>query len=213
MSRDEIASQQEELAEFVNKMAAKRDKVKDESYFLKCLFYKVHNKYLKNYQNLVTFEELLEQGRYDCVSGTALYVLILEELGFDYSIYESDFHVLLLVQSGEKKIMFESTDFANGFVDDENEIVRRIEYYRSLSEQESDNYYNYQVNTHRMIDSRQLAGLLFYNQAVKEYNNQNFSAANTYLDKAEKLYKGYRITELRDLISKMTIAANSLTLD
>ena len=212
VDREEIILYQKELDEFVKKLASKRDKISNESYFLKHMFYKVHNKYLKFYDNFVTFNDLFKKGNYDCVSGTALYSLILDELGFSYYIYESNFHVLLLVQVGDNLILMESTDFREGFVDNQDEISKRIEYYQSLNETESDSYYNYQQNTHRAIDSRQLAGLLFYNLAVKEFNQQDFPGASTYLDKAELLYKGPRISELRNLITKMTLAANSVSL-
>ncbi len=212
-SSSELSSYRSELNEFVQKMARKQGKIKDQKYFLEQLFYKVHNKFLKNYKNLVTFEELFENGYYDCVSGTALYVLILDELGFDYSIYESDFHVMVMVHYGKDKVLFESTDFSNGFVDDNEEINRRIEYYQTQNSEKNDAYYNYKLNTSRIIDSKQLAGLLFYNLAVREYNNQNFTEAIAFLDKAEVLYQGSRVKELRNLISNMTLSANSTSLD
>ncbi len=207
----ELEEYKSSLLEFIQKMADKN--VRNEKYFLENLFYKVHNKYLKHYTNYVTFDEIFNKGYYDCVTGTALYALILNELGYDYSIYESDFHVLMLVKIHNEEFLFESTDFNAGFIDDPDQIRIRLSQYESMNMEKSDSHYNYQINNNRFISTRQLAGLLYFNLAVEQYNEQNFTYANFYLEKAELLYPGSRINELKELINKMARAEQSFSLN
>ena len=50
----------------VRKLERKSDS--DAEYFLEYLFYKTHQKLLKEYNKGITFTKLLENGSYDCVS-------------------------------------------------------------------------------------------------------------------------------------------------
>ena len=206
-----MAGYKGELTKFIRKQ--KNKNVRNQEFYLENLFYKVHNKFLKHYKNYVSFDEIFKNGNYDCVTGTALYALILDELGYDYHIYESNFHVLLIVNSGNKNVLFESTDFYSGFINDEGQIESRILHYEKLNNEKSDSYYTYQINNNRFINSRQLAGLLFFNLAVKEYNSQNLTEADNYLEKAEFLYESSRTKELRELIEKASFYDKPLTLN
>ena len=71
---------------FLEKLRSKRNQMKSDPRFFNYLFYKTHRKFLKQYQIHSSVEDLLRHGTYDCVSGTALYALILHHLGIEYEI-------------------------------------------------------------------------------------------------------------------------------
>merc|ERR1711879_443549 len=96
------------IRELASSFEKKRDKWGDEV-ILEKMFFKVHNKNLKWYDNYVTLDQLLEHGDYDCLTGTAMYALILQELDIPYTIQEFDFHVLIIARLAEKDVILEST--------------------------------------------------------------------------------------------------------
>jgi len=179
---------------------------------LKLAFYEVHRKFLKQYQNHSSLSALLEEGLYDCLSGTSLYVLLLEELGYDYKIRETDYHIYLLVEGGEanssQQFLFESTDPVSGFISDKKEILKREEQYQSAWAEDGNGVqgiatatleYQFSRKVNNDINRYQLAGLHYYNQGIYAYNNHNYYEAVSSLQKALFLYDSPRIREFLDL--------------
>jgi len=190
-----------EIDAFVDKMKRKQRRYKRETDYMEYVFYKVHNKFLKFYENYITFDEIFNSGNYDCVTGTALYAYIFDRLGYEVNIYESDYHVVLLIQLDNEKVLMEATDFMRGFVKGDEKVNERMAEYRQVSENNTEEYYQMNYKADRLINIKELAGLLYYNLAVKEYNEQNFVEALTFLEKAEYLYPSGRLKELRSLIN------------
>ena len=191
-----------QLKEFLGKIKAKQARFKSEEQFLEFLFYKVHRKYLRSYESFSTFDRLLAHGQYDCLTGTALYAYLLEELGSEYEIFETKYHIYLVVHADDKNILFESTDPLNGFVNKPKEIADRIKVLEAdnLNGKSNGQYYEFKANIFNAIDFLGLVGLLYYNQAVDAYNQQDFSGAISQLEKAAELYPSKRIQELTSVI-------------
>ena len=187
-----------QLNDFLGNLKARQLRCKSEEQFLAFLFYKVHRKFLKFYNSYSTFDHLLARGYYDCLTGTALYAYLLEGLGLEYEIFETKYHIYLVVHAQGKNILFESTDPLNGFVNDPKEINDRVKAFEedNLNGKSNGAYYEFKADIFDAIDFMDLVGLLYYNQAVDAYNQQNFSTAIFHLEKAAKLYPSKRIEEL-----------------
>lgn len=191
---------EKELEGFIEQIARKKRKYKRESKFLEYVFYKTHHKFLKNYMLYSSFGDLIENSNYDCVAGTALYALILERLDIDYTIKEFDYHVLLIAKTDSGEVLFESTDPINGFVKSKSEINKRIQFYttpelengaiKSIGAKEKLDQQSYSVNND--INIQQLAGLQFYNMAVKSYNQTDYIQAIQSLEKGIRHYNSNR---------------------
>lgn len=206
----DILDHRASLTKFIDKEKRKMQRYNNDEYFLEHLFYRVHNKFLKSYKQYMSFEDIFDNGYYDCVTGTALYAYILEELGYDAQIYESNYHVLLVLNLDNKKILMEATDFYTGFVNDEDEVAKRIAHYKQVNKEEGD-YYQFKTFSDNFINLRQLSGLLYFNLAIKQYNDQDFENALAYLEKAECLYPCSRMKELRNLINNQLTADQILS--
>ena len=189
-STSDFRSNRESVVEtIVASLKEKMNKSNNSERFLSNLFYKVHRKYLKHYRQYGDFESLLTAGQYDCVTGTAFYALLLDDLGFEYEIWETDYHIYLMVDADGQQIMMESTDPLEGFVTHSLEINTRVESYRLEGSGMS-----------KTIDLQQLAGLMYYNLAVDSYNNQRPTEALTFLKKATSLYDAPRMGMLKRII-------------
>ncbi len=84
---------------FVHELKLKQLKWNDSHRLLKKVFFQVHKEYLKEYVPYQSFQDLFETGTYGCLTGTALYAFLLEELGFEYEIIETNYHMFLLVNA------------------------------------------------------------------------------------------------------------------
>jgi hypothetical protein len=200
----------EELNTFMDKLKSKKDSKKSESDFLELVFSKVHSKFLKQYQDYSTFGELLEKGRYNCLTGTALYALVLDYIDFRYKVIETNYHIFLLVESSEPAL-FEATDPQYGFVCGRKMIDQRINEYKKnqpLVERTEKSSYNFDFDLFNEVDLNELTGLLYYNRSIDAFNKQQIDQSVNLLDKASSFYKSERIKEFSQLILLTLLQSN-----
>lgn len=196
-----------EIEDYTSKMQQKQAKIGSEKAFAKQLFYQVHRKFLRNYEPLQNFSSLLRNGTYNCLTATALYALLLDELGISYQIYETDYHIFLLVEMTDgEQVLFEATDPLHGFVEGEEEISRRINEIRkdenslegaSTTEK---SYFDFDLKLMRPINLQQLAGLQYYNQAAYFYNTKRIEQSALALSKGRLLYQADRFDKLASVL-------------
>ncbi|WP_017733972.1 hypothetical protein [Nafulsella turpanensis] len=194
------------LEKFIRRFEKKKNRYSD-AYLLEQLFYRVHRKYLKKYQPYVGFSQLLEKGKYNCLTSTALYAWFLQALGYEYQIIETDYHIFLMVKtSSGEEIMIESTDPKSGFVRDPKLIAQRLEQIKndalSPEARKERPYHDFKLQLFREINLQQLAGLQYYNQAAYLYNNRKQAQAATALSKGNLLYQAERFEHFAGLLAE-----------
>ena len=194
---------QEEIGNYSNLLK----KSKDQSRFLKKLFYRIQREYLVEYASNTQLANLLVGSKqYDCVTGTALYALVLDALQIDYSIKETDFHVYLLVHLSGKDILFESTDPIYGFIENPVVISDRVREYASSSSEtvqrssKSASPFKISFYRDRVISITELAGLQYYNLATEAFNNGSQDIAIEYIEIALSLYPNDRLSGFREIL-------------
>lgn len=193
---------QEEIEAAIEKLASKREKL-SETQLLEKVFYYTHRKFLKKYTGYVSFAEVFEDGSYDCLTGTALYAVLLEGLGIPYVIYEFDFHLFLLAYTNEDSVLMEATDPMYGLVTQPEEIARRVALYTLGEEAVDGSSVNSQPSgkippsdiTNR-ITLRELTGLQYFNLAVEAFNAGTYDRAQPLIQKANLLYPSRRIQQI-----------------
>lgn len=199
----------EGVEEMLEKLKKKQEIYKNEEYFLKYLFHKVHQKYLKNYSEYSTMEQTLDTQVYDCVTGVALYAIFLKELGYSIEIHETIYHVYLMVKvSDDKKILFEATDAMYGFIKNPQKICDKqatyLQYDEELATSLDSTYFE-----DKIISIEKLAGIQFYNQALIHYKNDKYDKAYHLADWAMKLYPNERIKSIKTMSDYYTLEFKS----
>ena len=191
------------LAAFVQKLDQKQSGFKHQSDFLEYIFNKTHQKFLKNFSEYASFPETLSNGSYNCLTGTALYALLLEHFDIEYQIIETNYHIFLLAQSDKGSILFETTDPVSGFVTNPEEIKKRIDGYRQNSIQaggSSKTYYRYNFDLYNSVSLDQVLGLLHYNLSIVAFNAKDLSLSIDHLSKAMEFYQSPRFEEFSRII-------------
>ncbi|MGD1890410.1 MAG: hypothetical protein ACFB15_07420 [Cyclobacteriaceae bacterium] len=169
--------------------------------FLRYMFYYIHRKHLKRYKQYSLLTDVMKNGSYDCVSGSALYALMLEEYGFSYQIWEMDYHVYLTVSVDDMTFVLETTDPVHGFIELPKEIAEHREYYEQQAELLHQEAGSNDPLIHRSITLTQLAGLLLYNRAINAWNNRQQKQAQQFAAQALDYYPAERIACLAQFIA------------
>ena len=183
-----------------------RHRIKNNRRYLRKIFEHVHLVFLKKYSTYSNFNRIFDVHHFDCVTGTALFAALFDEMGIGYDIYETANHSYLIVRLGQEQALFESTDPLNGFILDPDSIAKTQAKYAHEIATDFNNllgmvgYKNAPINNLKVyserIDLRKLAGLYYYNQAVIFYNIKEFKKSVNALEKAFTLYPSKRIMNL-----------------
>lgn len=172
------------------------------------IFEKSHQQLFKTYEQHSTFNDMLDEGRFDCVSASAALALLLDRYEFGYKIIETDYHVFLVVNHEGKYIILESTLPVGGMITAPTDVASYLEQYKadntvqlqSINQRLGAPKIDLSDNAiFRQVELTQLAGLQYYNDAISNFNEQNFSTATAQLTKALKLYSSERIEGLKAL--------------
>jgi hypothetical protein len=192
----------EELFQFIEKLEGRRLKINDDKKFLHVLFNKTHRQFLKQFRAYSSFNELLNSGKYNCLTATALYGVLLDHFGFKYSIIETNYHVFIIANTAQGKVLIESTDPLQGFVTNVTEIEKKVVSYRknTVDVNATKNYLLYDFELYNQVNLRQLTGLMQYNASVKAYNEGYLALAINYLDKAMALYQSPRLEAFSKIV-------------
>lgn len=198
----------DQWAELVEELDLKASKKRNDLNFIRQIFEKTHQKLLKKYEQHSTFNQMLNEGKYDCVSGSAALSLLLDRYGYQFDIVETDYHVFLVVNLGNGKIILESTLPIGGMITTPTEVQKYLNSYKPAEFAQLKSYNQSLAGTEieyndnsifRKVNMKQLAGLQYYNDAIVLFNSQAFAKAIDQLSKAYTLYPSERILGLREL--------------
>ena len=172
--------------------------------FCRFLFDRTHQEFFRRYSQFASFSETLNKGKYNCLTGTALYALLLSHFDIAYTIIETNYHIFLMVETVDGQVLFEATDPIDGFVTDAKEISRRIDQYKKNIPQgaalDGKRYYMFTSALYQPVALSELRGLLHYNVSTNAYNNQNFESAIVHLERALDLYSSPRVAEFSTVL-------------
>ena len=150
---------------------------------LRAIFEKSHQKLFKKYEQHSSFNVMLQEGKFDCVSGSAALGLLLDRYAFDYKIVETDYHVFIVIDFNQHDIIFESTLPIGGMITASSEVEKYLEAYKPvknaqlfpLTQRLGDPTQALNDNSiFRKVSLFELAGLQYYNDAIAHFNKQRF---------------------------------------
>jgi hypothetical protein len=183
-----------------NRILKNKHKFKNEYYYLEFVFSFIQEYYLKYYIPDVTFQNLIYKRKYNCVSATAFYALILKNIGIKYRIFETSDHVYLKVYSNNEEYLFETTD-KNGFIVKKDEILKtEIQYDK-----------NPENNLIKEINLIQLAGIQYFNISALFLEKNDYITAYDFAEKAYMLYPSARTYNAMMYILSKLIVCNKIS--
>ncbi|MEN7548866.1 hypothetical protein AAG747_13170 [Rapidithrix thailandica] len=173
----------------IEKMAQYKNRQNSDFKVIKNVFTKISRHYLNQYIKNSTLAHTLKNGEFNCLSGTVLLAYTLQKLGYQYSLYEANYHVYLMVNLAEGEILLEPTQPFYGYYHQPNMIAKRLNQYQKEGEVVySQGAYRFPETAFKKVTLKELAGLQYFNQGVKAYNQQSFDRAFYAAMKAHFLY-------------------------
>lgn len=204
---------QKRLADFVAMQVRKKETAKSEAQFLGRMVKGVHAAFLRFYKPYAQINEPFETGSYDCLTGTAVFNLVLTELGIRHQIIETNYHIFLTIEGKDQKYLLETTDKLFGLKSQPSEINTSLAHYKQNklpAMSTGSHYYLFKKDLFRAVVASNLRGLLHFNQAVVAFNNHQLSLCVNQLVLAKENNDNPRIHELAELVSN-TIALSILS--
>lgn len=142
---------------------------------VKFIYKYVHKRFFKQYKLRNSFSDIFEKGEYNCVSASALYAIIFQQLNIPFQIVEAPQHVFVVAYPNTHKILIETTIPEKGyFAFNESYIQKFVKYMyeaKLISKEELDqksaselfNIYYFKNNGLSLIE---LAGVQYSNYYV-----------------------------------------------
>lgn len=200
------ASLRTDLETFTSALVNSKKRFKSNHNFIRFVFRKTHAKYLRAYVKYGSFNELFYSGKYNCLTGTALYAFILNKMEFDVRIFETQYHSFLtIVEAHKAEFLIEATDPFSGLVEGAVNVQKRIDEYQKKERDLKLESNIISFPAHTIIDSidfKELAGLHYFNLAVVYFNKAEYEKSLSHLTKAEILYPDSQ--RVKDFISFTT---------
>jgi hypothetical protein len=198
ISIDGSANEGLDVSDFIRKFDQQQVE-KNSIKFCRILFNKTSREFFRRYTQEASFGEMLSKGNYNCLTGTALYALLLDHFAIPYTIIETNYHIFLMASTKDGNVLFEATDPLNGFIDNPSDIEKRIQQYKLNSVQrvasDTRKYYAYNFSLYKPVNLSEIKGLLHYNLSIEAYNGKHFEPAINHLEQATALYNSPRTYE------------------
>lgn len=169
---------------------------------VKILYEDLHQTFLAKYELENRFEDIFNNGYYNCVSASALYALAFQQLNIPFAIKEKPTHVYLIAYPENEQIMVETTTPVNGFVTisqqfkqnflsalKDQKIISAKEYASGNADALFDKYY---FGEHENIDIKKLVGIQYMNEGVYSLEKKNYEDALHAIEKAYLFYPSER---------------------
>ena len=126
-NQEEIST---ELHSFIQVQREKFASSKSDIKFLRSLVWESHKRFLKTYKPYSQFDELFENGNYDCLTGTSFFSLVFESLNLPFTIIETNYHIFMMIETDKGNVLLETTDRVFGLKTHSSEIENCLSQYR-----------------------------------------------------------------------------------
>jgi tetratricopeptide (TPR) repeat protein len=164
---------------------------------LKKIYQVLHDHFLKNYDPHALFGDMIISGGYNGVNASILCAYFLEMLKIPYQIKQLPGNVFVIVNPGPDNMQYETTDKSKGFYvfDDQS---KRQNVNDLIKEGYIEQSYAINVGTERAFDEffynkedislKEAVGLVYFNKAFEEMQNDKAKDAFSDISKADMLF-------------------------
>jgi hypothetical protein len=164
---------------------------------LKKIYDLLYNSFLKGYNAHAKFSDIFISGDYQCTSASVFFACILENLKIPYQIKQFPAHVFVIAGPGSSNVKFETIDPAKGFlVFDDATKLREVN--ELIQQQFIERSYAENVGVERAFDDffyakaditlKEAVGLLYFDKAVDDLQDNKPAAAYSDVSKADILF-------------------------
>lgn len=194
--------QKKELEALINKYQLKK---KSDAKLVKWIYKDVHKELFTMYELENHFDDVFEKGYYNCLSATAIYGMILEELEVPYQLNILPNHVNLTAFPETHNITIETTDPVKGYFKynkkfKEDYVANLINYKlvdpNQVALKSIDEIFDIYYTTEDHVNLKELVGAQYYNDGLYLTELEEYDAAIVQLEKAVALYPSHNVARV-----------------
>jgi hypothetical protein len=206
ITEEKLLSLEKRVKDVIQKLKSKNLDKLSEKKKVSTVYEAVHAEFFKKYEENCNFLDFQLNGTYNCVTASALYAVIFEELSIPYQLKELPSHVYIQAFPRTSKIVVESTTPATPvFTYSDQAKVQMLEYLKKqklISEEEYRNtpkelLFEKYINKSEDISLLNLVGILYNNQAYFLAQDFNYADASRALDKGFLFFSDKKIKFFR----------------
>ncbi|GJM34005.1 MAG: hypothetical protein DHS20C18_30060 [Saprospiraceae bacterium] len=156
----------------------------------------LRKKFFKQYNEYAGFEQLFKNANYNTATASALYALVLQHFDLPFYIQMEPQNIFPIVDPDRTPIALNTESPSqlkkkrkSKFAKDYVQLLREL---RLLTGKETASeeslFYQYYAPKEAQISLNQLGGILYYQQALKEYHDKKYLPALQLIDKAHALF-------------------------
>lgn len=160
----------------------------------KTIFKRLHRDVLKRYDEDAQLADLADGGRFNCVTGTALFYLAAQRHGVPVALHATPVHVYAVADPAGEALRIEITDPKKGFdFDDEREdVIDHLLAYKMITPEElalegEDAVYRTFMGDEWTIQPEDLVGIVYNNEAALSIAAEQYEAAVGAYEKALRI--------------------------
>ncbi|HEY0651996.1 MAG TPA: hypothetical protein VGD65_02670 [Chryseosolibacter sp.] len=231
LNETDIRNAQEKFNGQVSLLNSEKILAKKNDKKVKLIYDDVHAAFLRKYELENRFEDIFKNGFYNCVSASALYAMVFDQLKIPYVIKEKPTHVYLIAYPAAERIIVETTTPAGGSLAINQQFKQS--YVKILRDQKviSANEYSagnvnalfdkFYFGDDKNITLTELVGIQYSNEGIYHSQNKNHAEALTQFQKSYLFYPSERVANMllasahelfRDRESKDSVHAATLGL-
>lgn len=165
---------------------------------IKLIFNTVHTNYFRQYEISKPFAEIFKSGVYNCVSGTALYAIVLHHYKIPFQIKEQLTHVYLIAYPETLNIVVESTLPGTGYISlteqEKKQALDNVialkyltqEYVNKIGVEKA--YHDFFFKDDGTITLENLAGIQYHNLATIALDEKRYEESLDQYEKCDIFY-------------------------
>ncbi|QSE98379.1 tetratricopeptide repeat protein [Fulvivirga lutea] len=185
------------IESFLNELSTNKALGKKPEKKIKFIYEEVHDHFFDQYLAENHFADIFENGKYNCVSATALYGIFFEQLNIPYTVKERPTHVYLVAYPAAEQVLVETTDPQFGFVNysdnSKQELVNQLAKAKLISSSEmrtqtTEELFRKYYLSDEDINLTNLIGIQYMNDAIYRIMNEDVLGAFQQAEKAWLFY-------------------------
>jgi hypothetical protein len=173
---------------------------------IKTTYSTVHDFFLKKYENEIYFPSIFLNGYYNCVTASALYAMVFDQMQIPYKVMASFDHVYLIANPGEKSVVIETTnpsfeqaifngDFKLQYVNylKDSKLISAAD----IKNKSTDEIFEEKFKEVREAEFINIIGFQYYNKAIEKFKLDD---ATTAYELSKKAYFFFPDPQVKTLL-------------
>lgn len=190
---------------YLNDLKSKKIIRKKAAKKIKQIYSDVHSSFLNKYEAENHFSSIFSEGYYNCVSASALYSLIFNDLKIPFIIKEMPTHVYVVAFPDTEKIVVEATDPTGGSITmndrSKTALVKQMKNAKLISEEEfqaktPEQLFDQYYFSDKDVTLQELIGIQYTNDALYKLAEEEYEIAYQQLEKAYLFYPVDKVISL-----------------